>query len=344
MLQCWNRCDLFAVAIMSLVFSTTVAAEPAVVATPVRVAGADYAADIPTLVAVNQGYFKATGFDISVGYGKYGKDNLIDLRRGEIDFALMALTPVVIDRLTDTSPGDPDDPVILANMTHSSHLNFVIAAVGWEVDQLPGARVALAKGTHAETLWWYFAEAHQQDPLSAHLIDMAPEQSIQALLQGEVDMAVLWEPWASRLMQMSGERFKMFEQSDIYTAKWLIVTSRRIAEDQPALCRAIIGAYYQAIEYIERNSLAVLEQYLQHSGVSIHEEEKKLLLPDFDLSLDWSVISLMQAQLHWAMRAGYASDGATLDIMSLLYPEHLYSILPSAVGIPGVQKFEVPKQ
>lgn len=340
----WNRCTLFAVAIMSLLSTTAVATDPAATTSPVRLAGVHYAGDIPTLIADKQGFFREQGLDVNVGYELAGKKTLQDLRAGKIDFALMALTPIVIDRLTDTSPNGPNDPVILANLVHSSHLNLVIAPQGWQPEQLTGSRVALAMGTNAEVLWWFFADAHQQDPLSARLIDMAPEQSIQALLQGEVDMAVLWEPWASRLLQQSSERFKTLQQSNIYTAKWVIVTSRRLADNQPTLCRAMLGAYYQAIEYIERNGPEVLELYRQHAGVRIPNEGRNLLLPDFDLSLDWSLISLMQQQLNWAIRAGYASEQATLDVMSLLYAEHLYSILPTAVGIPGMHKFKVPEQ
>lgn len=334
MFRCWNRRDLYTVAILSLVFTTTVTADPAVVATQVRLAGAHYTGDIPTIVADHHRFFKEQGLDVKVSYGESGKNNLQRLRAGEIDFALMALTPLVLDRLSDTSPNGPNDPVILANLVHSSLLNLVVAGEEWHEDQLVGARVALARGTNSELQWWLFADAHAEDPLSANLVDMLPEQAIDALQQGEVDMAVLWEPWYSRLLQQAGDRIKTLEKSDLYTAKWVIVTNRHTTEHKPALCRAIIRAYYQAIEYIERNHDTVVDHYEQIAGIDLELNNNETLLPDFDLSLDWSLVALLQQNLSWAIRAGYAAEQTTLDIMSLLNSDHLYAVQPSAVGIP----------
>jgi len=142
--------------------------------------GVDYAGDLPTLVADKAGLLGALG--ISVSYGNSGKNNLKALRAGEIDFALMAMTPFVIDRLADPTPNDPADPVILANLTHATPINHLVHLGNiTDPDQLKGSRVGLPRGTNAEYLLWIILNARKIDVNDVTIVDL-PMSSLARII------------------------------------------------------------------------------------------------------------------------------------------------------------------
>jgi len=305
----------------------------------VRIAGVDYLGDLPTIVADKNNYFQRYGIEADIGYGATGKENLQRLRSGEIDFAMMALTPIVIDHLSDASRGGAGDPVILASVVHSTELNQVVTVAGRGIEaprDLAGHRIALPMGTNAEFVWWLFAGFHGLEPTSVELLNHSAEESMESLLSGEVNAAVLWEPWTTRLRQRAGEILHEFTGSNIYTAKWVIVTTRQRANEQSPLCQAILAAYRDAIEYIGRNPDKAIRLYSRHAGIEQQDLLIEKLLPDFSLGLDWSLVSTLQQQFAWAELAGYGPATAEINILSLIASAPLKTVAPKFVGIPAL--------
>lgn len=301
--------------------------------------GTNYLGDVPTLVADRQGYFEHHGLRTELIYQGPGKRNLARLRAGDTDFALMALTPLVLDRLADTTPGAPDDPVVLASLVHSTQLNQVVALDGSGVEHpadLAGRRVGLVQGTNAEFVWWLFAHYHGLAPAAVERVDHRVDALPDALVAGDVDAAVLWEPWTTRLRQRVGGRLRAFAGSNAYTAKWVLVTRRETSEQRAAHCRAVLSAYRDAIAFIRREPERAQRMYAEHAEVAPEALGERWDEAIYDLNLDWSVIATLQQQFDWARDAGYAAAGAPPGMLSLLAPAPLRALLPGAVGIPRV--------
>jgi len=304
---------------------------------PVHIAGVTYLGDLPTLIADQRKLFQNQGIEAHVDYGPSGKMNLERLRNGAVDFALMALTPLVIDRLSDPTPGESDDPVILASLVHSTRINQVVTVAGRGIESasdLVGRRVALNKGTNAEFVWWLFAHYHTIDPDAITLIDRPINQIPQALLNNEIDAAVVWEPWTTRLQEHLGDQLQIFPHSNIYTAKWVVVTTRRTAEQYPRRSSRLLAAYQSAIKYIEQQTEQALNLYAEHVELSpsgLPSLEQSL---DFQLGLDWSLISTLQQQFAWARESGYSVADSNPAILPLIDSRPLQILAPRLVGIP----------
>lgn len=305
-----------------------------------RITGVLYLGDLPTLVADRRGLFAAGGVEADVRYGFSGKRNLEKLRAGETDFALMALTPLVIDLLQDPDPGEADDPVILASLVHSTRLNQVLALTGSGLERpadLVGRRVGIMRGTNAEFVWSLFAAYHGLDPGAVEVVDRPVPDLLTAILDQRIDAAVLWEPWTTRLHQGTGGAVRVFPGSNVYTAKWVLVARRASVARDAGQARAVLDAYREAIEYIEQHTGEALEIYARQAAVSpdllagVHRDLS------FELSLDWSVIATLQQQLQWAGHAGYERAGPPPRVLSLIEPGPLRSLAPHAVGIPAVK-------
>ena len=300
----------------------------------VRLRGVHYLGDLPTLVAEQHGLFTKHGVDLDIDYGVSGKTNLKALRAGDVDFALMALTPLVIDRLQDTKEGAPDDPVILANLAHSIRLDHVVL-LGTDTNDpksaLSGQRIGLMKGTNAEFTWSLFAARHGLGEAGVEIIDMTPDAIPDALAAGEISGAVVWQPWTNRLRARFGDRLRVLPSSRVYTAKWVVVTRRRVVQQQPSLARRVLAAYDAAILRIHQAPEKALALYYDRAGIDRPGPDTVRSLI-YELSLDWAVLSSLLEQAAWARRAGYGSDG--LDPLKMLDPGPLASVSPASVHIP----------
>lgn len=304
---------------------------------PIRLAGVVYLGDLPTVVADHEGLFARHGLDVVVEYNPSGKHNLKKLRAGDTDFALMALTPLVLDRLADTTPGEVDDPVILASLVHSIRFNQVVARADSGIEtptDLRGRRIGLHKGTKSEFVWWVFRQYHGLEANVAEVLDLPVARVSDALLSGDIDAAVIWEPWTIRLRERPGVYLKTFIGANFYTAKWVLVTSRRMAREAPDRCAAMLEAYGQAIESMEREPEGAIRAYGERTGLEADVLRSDWGLVDYYLNLDWSIVAALQEQLSWARAAGHGGGGAGVDVLTLFEPGPLHAVRPAAVGIP----------
>lgn len=321
---------------LSLLLAAGAAAQTA---PPVRIAGVVYLGDLPTVVAREEGLFRRHGLDARVELNDSGRDNLQRLRAGETDFALMALTPLVLDALADPDPGGADDPVILASLVHSTRLNHVVTLAGRGIAtaaDLAGRRLGLARGTNAEFVWWLFAHFHDLDPGTVELVDLAVAALPQALAKGTVDAAVVWEPWTSRLREAQGPALREFDGSNIYAAKWVLVASRRLVASRPERVQGVLASYRAAIEFIERRPEAALAHYTGLTGRTPRPPAAGGPLVDYQLSLDWSLIATLQEQLRWARTAGHGpASTAGVAVPALLNAAPLRRLQPTAVSLPA---------
>ncbi|MDN3519706.1 ABC transporter substrate-binding protein [Aquisalimonas lutea] len=300
-------------------------------------AGVSYLGDLPTVIADRRDYFRADGNTISVAYSKSGQENLARLRSGETDFALMALTPLTLDFIADETPGQPDDPVILASLVHSTRLNQVVTLEGSGIrnpDDLRGHRVGLMRGTNAEFIWWLFATYHQIGPDDAVLSDQPTSALSDALVEGDIDAAVLWEPWTSRLRERVGERVRVLPGSNLYTAKWVLVAQRRTINENPEVVEALFKGYQRAIAFITNRPDTAMRTYGRHTETEIRHVEAQWQALDFHLNLNWTVIATIQQQLDWARSAGYEMANPEVRVRDLIEAGPLRSLAPGVVGVP----------
>ena len=309
-----------------------------------RLLGVHYLGDLPTLVADERGYFRGSAGDVRIEYGDSGRRNLERLRAGEAEIALMAKTPLVIDALRDSSPGQSDDPVILGNLVHSHRLNQVVSLEAGPVSgpgDLEGRRVGLMKGTNAEFVWSLFARMHGVDTGQVEVVDRSIEHLPGALTGGQLDAAVLWEPWTSRTAAAAGNGLRVLPGSSAYTAHWVIVARRTWVNEHPALVRDVLKGYIRAIDWIDAHREQALKFYTRRMEVKRSLIEQSWAVLDYDLNLDWTVLNGLRLQLEWAREAGYADTRAPAPgVLRLIHSGPLRRLTPFRVSIPEPREQE----
>ena len=327
--------------LIAAVFLSSIGAADSNASREVRIAGAAYLGDLPTHVAEKRGLFADEGLQAKVHYSESGKQNLMRLRAGETDFALMALTPLVLDYLADEDRGRLDDPVILASLLQSYELTAVLAVPGTGIERpadLAGRRVGFERGANTEFVWWLFEQVHGIDPETMETVSLPFSRSAEAVFSNRVDAVVLPEPWAlqleARYRRIEDVPLQRFDIHNLYAGRWIIVTSRQHVHERRDACRKVLAAYRQASEWIENSPSEAISIYAgsTHSSSRILVERWQAL--DYDINLDWALVSSLQEQLRWAHDQAIATVAGPRRVLQLIEPGPLREILPDAVNIP----------
>lgn len=307
----------------------------------VRISGATYLANAPATLAEALGFFHEQHLDARISEASSERNALQSLRSGDADFAFSAVTQVVLDRLADTSPNQQDDPVILANVVDSIGLMQIVARSRTgivEPRHFEGRRIAVDPGTSAEYVWWLFSKYHQLDESAIEIVQLDGQGIFEALVERRIDGAVLWEPWITRVDEALRDRerkaLKLFGVEQMYSGKWMLMARRQTVESQPELCRRVIAGLRTAIEFMERNPIEARQAYQNHFGISGGFLVESWDALDYDLSLDWSLISSLQQQLFWARQRGYDDLGGSVRVLEMIDDRILRKHWPITVGIP----------
>ena len=341
-----RSCDVFTAATATLLAGSVVAHSS--LGAEVRIAGAAYLGDLPTHVAERRGLFADEGLQANVHYSESGKQNLARLRADETDFALMALTPLVLDRLADSDPGQAGDPVILASLLQSSELTAVLARPGAGMERpgdLAGRRIGFERGTNTEFVWWLFEQVHRIDRDSVDIVPLSFANTAAAVFSKRVDAVVLPEPWASRLQarhqRVEGRPIQRFHTRNLYAGRWVIVTTRRFVREHAEACRNVLAAYHRASEWIERSPNEAISIYADSIDTSRSLLTERWQALDYDINLDWALVSSLLEQFRWARASRFAEADEQPGVLELIDPGPLSELVPASVKIPGAATGEL---
>lgn len=268
----------------------------------VRISGSSWIHDAPTHVARLQGYFDGPGPVIEVEYQASGRASMDRLLAREVDYALVAATPLAQALLEQEPEAGPDDLVVLATVSLSNQTHHVLAVAErgiFRPADLAGRRVGVLADTSAEFFWSLFAPLHGLSGDAVELVYIPIEQMPEALLAGDLDAVVIWDPWVFRFEQNLELETRRFSQRQIYTLNWLLVSHRDTVENQPAVADRVVGGYLQAVKTILQNPSLARELQTTDTDLPasyLREMEDKII---FHLGLQWSVLIDIEQQLDW---------------------------------------------
>jgi ABC-type nitrate/sulfonate/bicarbonate transport system substrate-binding protein len=309
-----------------------------------KLAGVNYLGDLPTLVASKNELFKKYQLDVDVSFNNSGRQSLDDLRAGKVDFALVSPTAFTLDKLANANNElQNNEPVILGNLLHSTLMNQILTTTNGKqiqtVTDLSGGRIGLPKGTNSEYIWWVYSVFYQVNTDQVDIIDLPISELGKALIDDKVDAIVTWQPWTNHFIAEYGDQLKQVEGSHVYSAKWLLVTTRKITEQNPQNCQQLLRAYADAISLIHSDTDNVMQMYSQEMS------ENAILGQNYQpglhqLNLNWSLISELHQNIQWAKLNNFPGSEKPTNVTSWFAPEPLKAIQPFLVKIPTMQTEE----
>jgi len=281
-------------------------------------------------IAAGREYFKAHGLGVTLLPQIHGKAALAELLAGRADVAAAADVPIVVEVLkgaplgiATTLANAPDEMAVVARRDRGIHSST----------DLQGRRVGVTFGTSGDYFLWAYMVRHRLAAQSLTLVDLPPNQLIEALGDGSVDAIAAWQPVRHGAESALGDAAASFAAPDAYAQTFNLVGSSDFLRSHGDVVHRVVLALLDAERYVRAEPLQAKRLLAARLGIE-----------PYALDPAWQSISLelgqRQAQLvtledvsSWAMTRGYAPVQPVPNFLSHIYLDALMAATPERVTV-----------
>jgi NitT/TauT family transport system substrate-binding protein len=174
--------------------------------TAVKVAVLPTMDTVPLHLAIDNGYFREEGLDVTTITAASGSDCVAKLASGEVQFAFSSYTPFFVAKAKNAA-----DIKLVADATAAVPGYAVVAVLPnspiTSIDQLAGKRIAItARFTISHLLVEAQMKAAGVDSSTVQYAEMPFPQMAERLAAGQIDAAFLVEPFIQQAVKQVGAR------------------------------------------------------------------------------------------------------------------------------------------
>ena len=297
---------------------------PVTIATPTQISSA------LVLVAAAQGLFQQAEVEVVKQPFLLGKDALKSVLDGKADLAVVADTPFMFAVHGDS------EVAILAGISSSRRSLAIVARSDRGITRmadLAGKSMALTLGTNLP----YFLDAMLQSRNMATTVvkrvALNTPEGINAIKQGQVDAAVVFQPFLAQLQTEMGDTLKTFYGEPLYASRFLLVGKVSYIDSHPQEIQRILRALVAADQSLATDPAAA--RRIVGGVVKVDEALMVRLFDpeDFHISLNQGHLLALEDQTRWAMAQGLVKPGPVPNYLTLMKYQHLEAVSPEAVQL-----------
>ena len=282
------------------------------------------------IVATSQGLFQKADANVISKPFVLGRDALKAVIEGKADLAVVADTALMFS-LQDGNKLD-----ILASISQGRRSLAIVTRNDRGIKtlkDLSGKSVGLSMGTNLTYFLDMILQTQGVPNSEVNFVDLNTSDVILAFKTGQVDAAVVYQPFLSKLEAEFGSRIKVFYGEDVYAFRFLLVGRPLYVDCHPEEIKRVLRALIDA-EQLVRDRPAEARKVI---GNAVNVDDalmaKLFNTEDYALSLDQAMLLALDDQTRWAMRRGIISPGPIPNYLENVKYQYLEAILPSAVKI-----------
>ncbi len=287
---------------------------------------------LPSLVHIarEKGYFLEQGIDMEIKDYPTGKAALSATLKEEVDIGTVADVPVVFTSF------ERNDFAIFATIVDSAQHSKVLARKDRNINtpyDLIGKKVATTIGTTAHFFMVTFFALNLLDFSDVEVVDLKPNQMMEAIVNGEVDAIFAWEPNILNSQKILADKAVILSSMMGYMVTFNLVSKKDFIESNPELIERILKALLKAEEFVKDNreeSIDIVASRLRTDRESINEMWDNYR---FRLSLSQSLLITMEDQARWVIRNNLADVTEVPNYLDYIYMDTLVEVKPEAIGI-----------
>lgn len=305
--------------------------------TPVTVAVTSFIGEAASFVADEKGFFKDHGLDVTLHINDAGSESVRELLSGDVHIAHIAETPILFSLLDSTyfTGAKQGELRIVANMILANKIQKVVARrdAGIETpSDIIGKRVGLAGGTQSEYHLDSFLLENQISMSQIDTIHMSVATQVEAMRNGDIDVAVLWEPQASYIESILGNNGIELPTRLTYSTLWLAAVLDTFATEQPETIMNYLKALLQAQFYIRENPKWAINLLAERTSVPLEVVTDVVSQIDYELNLSERMLYLLKEQQGWMVGKGQTSQ-PQINVYDLIDFQFMEEVRPEGVTL-----------
>jgi NitT/TauT family transport system substrate-binding protein len=281
-------------------------------------------------IALEKGFFADEGLNVSLQDHEYGKLALQSLIDGKADLAISAQTPFMFA----ISAGKKAS--MIAVIASSGKSTGIIARKDRGIvspEDLRGKRIGVTLGTVGEFSMDLFFSVRGITRNEMVVVDLKPDQIIDAMLNDKIDAAAIWHPVLIQLQQKLGNNGVLFYDMNIIKDLACLSASQEIIGKAPEALKKILKALIRAKEFVKKNPDEFYKLESEHIQMDINMLKQMLNVSYFSISLEQSLIVELEDQTRWAIKSGLTSRPDMPNYYDFIYADALKSVKPEAVSL-----------
>ncbi len=228
---------------------------------PVRVGHSTWVGNGPLYIARDKGYFADEGVDfqdINIGDLKL---RFAAAAAGEIDIILTTIDTMVLYLKNG------DEYVLLTGADTSAGGDGIVATKDINsIQDLKGKKVAFNEGSTSQFLLDVILSENGMSEDDLVPVNMDPGDAGAALIAGQVDAAVTWEPWLTKAKNSDNAHilFDTKDRQDFITD--FVMVRKEFLAEHPDDVAGFVKAWYKALDYYKANPKEAIDVMAQGSG------------------------------------------------------------------------------
>jgi NitT/TauT family transport system substrate-binding protein len=296
---------------------------------PITVAA--YAGESGALVYVAQaeGFFERNRLEVTIeGYeaGKLAADALIN---GKADICTSAGFVFVSNCI------DHRDLRIFGTIA-TAQINKVIARKDKgvrSVKDLRGKKIGITRKSAGEFFLGSFLMVNGLSMKEVEIVDLKPGEIVQAMVAGEIDAALSWEPNIHKISQALGEGAIIWPGQAGQDFYFVLMAKDNWLKTHQRTARRFLKALIQAETHIRAHREAFgdfLEKTFQYAPAYV---ARSLQNHRFTVGLPQSMLTSLEDQARWRMETGLMQANEFPNYLNYIDATPLHQIAPKRVRI-----------
>lgn len=280
-------------------------------------------------IADDQHFFEANGIKVTQKDYDTGLAALNGLLNNEIELSGSGEFPLVVKALENANIS------VIGSYARSFNTYLIARAdrgIRNERD-LKGKRIGLPRRTVPEFYLSRFLDLKGISFRDVTLIDLTPKQVIGAIANGTVDAVVVWEPYASQILEQQTNGTVVWSAHSDQAQYSVLVGRKDWIRQNPELVRRVLKSLAQAEEYVVQHpaeSKAILQKRYQYDDAYVAR-----IWPDFQfaLFLEQALLLALEDEARWMIKNNLTTEKTIPDFMDYIYEDGLKAVKPEAVNI-----------
>ena len=259
------------------------------------------------LVAHEKGYFREQGLEVILRPYSSGHLALEALFSGRVDFATAAESPIA------RAAVDGKHFSVVATIAEIDNGVLIVARKDRGVlapDDLRGKKIGRAAGTAADFFLDLYLKTSYIHPKDVRVVDLAPENIVSALLDGDVDAVSTWAPQTTALREALGNNGRVLHEPGLYIMSWNLVAATELAQRDPDTISRFLRAVVRANRLIADRPGEAIAITAEKCGMAIPALEREWSDFEFSAHLEESLLLSLEDEARWMIRkrAGGAAN------------------------------------
>ncbi|MFA5022352.1 MAG: ABC transporter substrate-binding protein [Patescibacteria group bacterium] len=254
----------------------------------------------PYLVAYEKGFFKEQGLEVQLVKAESYAQEIADLLSGKTDFmGDFALVDVV----KNISLGNKLKVVLSTDYSNGG--DGIVAKKNIKsIGEIKGKKVAVEKDTLGEYLLYDALKKNNLTLADIQEIDLTAQESAQAFIRGDVEVAVTYEPDLT-LAVNQGDGWRLYTSAQSLGLIADALTFRAdFLKQNPKKVAAVVKAYVKAVDFISTNpkeAYAICAKYFNITPGQLEEQLAGIKLMTKDDNLNAFFYKTSIDSLHGAI-------------------------------------------